>query len=88
MCDHDRSLLSVVPTGPSLLDQLAEVPGTDRYLDVTTGREYTIHHAVDGTPIPVPLRMTEVEREQIDQRSRVFQGELLKLTPPAPDGPP
>ena len=88
MCDHDRSLLSVVPTGPSLLDQLAEVPGTDRYLDVTSGREYTIHHAVNGTPIPVPLEMTEAERQQIDQRSRVFQGELLKLSDTPPDGLP
>jgi len=88
MCDHDRSLLSVVPTGPSLLDQLAAVPGTDRYVDVTSGREYTIHHAVDGTPIPVPLDMTEAEREQIDQRSRVFQGELLKLSDTPPDGLP
>ena len=88
MCHDDRSLLSVVPMGPSLLDQLAEVPGTDRYLDVTTGREYTIHHAVDGTPIPVPLEMTEEEREQIDHRSRVFQDELLKLTATPPDGLP
>jgi len=88
MCEQDHSLLSVVPTGPSLLDRLAEVPGTGRYLDVTSGREYTIHHAVDGTPIPVPLDMTEAEREHIDQRSRVFQGELLKLSDTPPDGLP
>lgn len=88
MCDHDRSLLSVVPTGPSLLDQLAEVPGTDRYLDVTSGREYTIHHAVDGTPIPVPLEMTEAERAEIDRRSDAFQAELLLLADKPPDEAP
>lgn len=84
MCDPDRSLLSVVPTGPSLLDQLAEVPGTDRYLDVTSGREYTIHHAVDGTPIPVPLEITEGERAEIDRRSDAFQAELLLLSDKPP----
>lgn len=88
MCDQDRSLLSVVPTGPSMLDRLAEVPGTDRYLDVTSGREYTIHHAVDGTPIPVPLEMTTAERDEIDRRSDAYQAELLTLDDPPDNGAP
>jgi type IV secretion system protein VirD4 len=88
MCDQDRMPLAVVPTGPSMLDRLAEVPGSDRYLDVTTGREYTIHHAADGTPIPVPLEMTEVERDEIDRRSDAFQAELRLLADKPPDGAP
>jgi type IV secretion system protein VirD4 len=88
MCDQDRLPLAVVPTGPSMLDRLAGVPGSDRYLDVTTGREYTIHHAVDGTPIPVPLEMTEVERDEIDRRSDAFQAELRLLADRPPDGAP
>lgn len=88
VCDQDRLPLSVVPTGPSMLDRLAEVPGTDRYLDVTTGREYTIHHAVDGTPIPVPLEMTETEHDEIDRRSEQYQAELLRLADPPTDSPP
>jgi type IV secretion system protein VirD4 len=88
MCDQDRMPLAVVPTGPSMLDRLAEVPGSDRYLDVTTGREYTIHHAIDGTPIPVPLEMTEVERGEIDRRSDAFQAELRLLADKPPDGTP
>jgi type IV secretion system protein VirD4 len=88
MCDQDRMPLAVVPTGPVLLDRLAEVPGSDRYLDVTTGREYTIHHAVDGTPIPVPLEITESERAEIDRRSDAYQAELLLLfEKPAEDVP-
>ncbi len=88
MCDEDRMPLAVVPTGPSMLDRLAEVPGSDRYFDVTTGREYTIHHAVDGTPIPVPLEITENERADIDRRSDAFQAELLLLADKPPDGAP
>lgn len=88
MCDQDRMPLAVVPTGPSMLDRLAEVPGTDRFLDVTTGREYTIHHAVDGTPIPVPLEITENERAEIDRRSDAFQAELLLLADKPPDDTP
>jgi hypothetical protein len=88
MCDQDRMPLAVVPTGPSMLDRLAEVPGSDRYLDVTTGREYTIHHAVDGTPIPVPLDLTEVERDEIDRRSDAFQAELRLLADKPPDDTP
>jgi hypothetical protein len=85
MCDQDSMPLAVVPTGPSMLDRLAEVPGSDRFLDVTTGREYTIHHAVDGTPIPVPLEVTESERAEIDRRSDAFQAELLLLADKPPD---
>ena len=85
MCDQDPKQLAVVPTGPSLLDRLADVPGSDRYVDVTTAREYTIHHAVDGTPIPVPLELTETERDEIDRRSDAFQAELLLLTRQTPD---
>ncbi len=88
MCDQDRMPLALVPTGPSILDRLAEVPGTDRYLDVTTGREYTIHHAVDGTPIPVPLEITETERVEIDRRSDAYRAELLLLADKPPDGAP
>jgi type IV secretion system protein VirD4 len=84
----DRLPLALVPTGPSMLDRLAEVPGSDRYLDVTTGREYTIHHAVDGTPIPVPLKITERERVEIDRRSDAFQAELLFLSDKPPDDVP
>ena len=88
MCDQDRMPLAVVSTGPSMLDRLAEVPGSDRYLDVTTGREYTIHHAVDGTPIPIPLEITESERVEIDRRSDAFQAELLLLSEKPPDDAP
>jgi type IV secretion system protein VirD4 len=88
MCDQDRMPLAVVPTGPSMLDRLAEVPGSDRYVDVTTGREYTIHHAVDGTPIPVPIEITEGERAEIDRRSDAFQTELLLLADKPPDDAP
>jgi type IV secretion system protein VirD4 len=88
MCDQDSMPLAVVPTGPSMLDRLAEMPGSDRYLDVTTGREYTIHHAVDGTPIPVPLEITEGERDEIDRRSDAFQAELLLLAEKPPDDAP
>ncbi|MDP9442926.1 MAG: type IV secretory system conjugative DNA transfer family protein, partial [Actinomycetota bacterium] len=85
MCDQDPMPLAVVPTGPSLLDRLAEVPGSDRYVDVTTAREYTIHHAVDGTPIPVPLELTEAERDEIDRRSDAFRTELRLLAHKWPD---
>ena len=88
MCDQDRMPLALVPTGPSMLDRLAEVPGTDRFLDVTTGREYTIHHAVDGTPIPVPLVITETERVEIDRRSDAYRAELLLLADKPPDDSP
>jgi type IV secretion system protein VirD4 len=88
MCDQDRMPLAVVPTGPSMLDRLAEVPRSDRFLDVTTGREYTIHHAVDGTPIPVPLEITEHERAEIDRRSDAYQAELLLLSDKPPDDAP
>jgi hypothetical protein len=60
---------STVPVGKPDLDTLAPLPGTEgRYVDVTTGRHYEIAHAVDGTPIRVPLEMTEEEREEIDRK--------------------
>ena len=88
MVEQDRMPLALVPTGPSMLDRLAEVPGTDRFLDVTTGREYTIHHAVDGTPIPVPIEITETERVEIDRRSDAYRAELLLLADKPPDDEP
>jgi hypothetical protein len=54
------------PSGPRLLDHLEPLVEYNRAVDVRTGRRYQIATGIDGTAIPVPEELTELERADLD----------------------
>jgi type IV secretion system protein VirD4 len=56
------------PAAPTKVSGLAGVPGSDRFVQLETGREYILSVTEDGTRVPVPVEMTEDERQEIDRR--------------------